>query len=63
MYIQSYKQDGVVKKDPRLEYIYTKKAAELGLIDAMHNLGVMYQEGVIVEKDEMKALAWFNHAG
>lgn len=29
----------------------------------MHNLGVLYNEGVVVPQDELKALAWFNHAG
>ena len=69
--IYSYKEGVVIDKDPKLEYYYTKKvihiyhfkAAELGLIDAMHNLGVLYNEGRIIMKDELKALAWFNHAG
>ena len=40
-----------------------KKAAELGLTEAMHNLAVMYKEGKIVQKNELKALSWFVHAG
>ncbi len=40
-----------------------KKSAELGLVDAQHNLGCIYNEGKIVKKDQLKALAWFTHAG
>ena len=43
--------------------IYIWQSAELGLKDAMHNLGVMYKEGKIVKQDELKALSWFTHAG
>ena len=50
-------------KNPELEYFYTKKAAELGLIEAQHNLACMYLEGKICEYSSIKALAWFKHAG
>ena len=47
------------------EYSYTKRAAELGLIEAQHNLGVMYLIGVPSAEDdsgkvvdEVKALSW-----
>lgn len=46
------------EKDPVLEFDYTKRAAEMGLVDAQHNLGVMYREGH-VRKDHIKSLAWF----
>jgi len=42
--------------------LYTLKAAELGMVEAMHNLGVQYLEGKIVEYDSMKAASWFNRA-
>ncbi len=32
----------IVKKNSELEYLYTLKSAELGLLEAMHNLGCMY---------------------
>lgn len=40
-----------------------KKAAELGSLEAQHNLAVEYLEGTKIEKNEVKALAWFIHAG
>lgn len=53
----------IEKKNPELQLFYTKRAAELGLIEAQHNLGCMYMEGEIVPYDGLKALAWFTHAG
>lgn len=38
-------------------------AAESGVMQAQHNLGCEYLEGGKVKKDEVKALAWFMHAG
>ena len=32
------------------------------MVEAMHNLGVHYLEGKIVEYDSMKAASWFNRA-
>lgn len=52
----------VIPKDPLLSYIYTKKAAELGLVEAMHNLAVIYLEGKIVNAHSFKALSWFSRA-
>lgn len=46
-----------------MEFLYTKKAAELGLTEAQHNLGCMYLEGRICEYSSIKALSWFKHAG
>lgn len=34
-----------------------------GLVEAQHNLGVMYLEGKIVKYNGLKAMAWFSHAG
>lgn len=36
-----------------------KKAAELGVSDAMNYLGIIYEAGEIVEQDDRKALEWF----
>lgn len=47
------------------EFKMTKKAAELGLVEAQHNLGVMYLTGYPKAEDskerhvdEVKALSW-----
>lgn len=37
----------ILKPNPSLEYKYMRKAAELGLVEAMHNVGVMYLEGSV----------------
>ena len=45
-----------------MEYFYTLKAAELGLVEAMHNLGTIYLEGKIVEYNSIKSVSWFLRA-
>ena len=57
--IRRYKAEE--KKDLYLKYL--KLAAETGIIEAQHNLGCEYLEGKSLPKDEVKALAWFIHAG
>ena len=56
-------------KSPYLEYTYMRRAAEGGLTEAQHNVGVMYMQGVYKlpedttkTVDEVKALAWFMKA-
>eukprot|EP01016_Furgasonia_blochmanni_P014549 TRINITY_DN1764_c0_g2_i4.p1 TRINITY_DN1764_c0_g2~~TRINITY_DN1764_c0_g2_i4.p1 ORF type:complete len:297 (-),score=57.20 TRINITY_DN1764_c0_g2_i4:156-1046(-) len=62
--LAKFHREGVVApKDPELEFSYTKTAAEMGLIEAQHNLACMYLEARIVGYDSLKALAWFTHAG
>ncbi len=39
-----------------------KKAAELGIVEAQHNLGCMYIENKVTEYNSIKALAWFTQA-
>lgn len=55
-----------LKRDPHLEYLYMKRAAQAGLVEAQHNLGVKYLQGVRIAPestgptvDQSKALAWF----
>lgn len=55
-----------LKRDPHLEFLYMKRAAQAGLVEAQHNLGVMYLQGARIEPnsagstvDQSKALAWF----
>jgi TPR repeat protein len=43
--------------------MYLLKAAEMGVVEAQHNLGLEYVSGDHFPKDEVKALAWFIHAG
>lgn len=59
----SYKEGIICERNEQLEFHYMKRAAELGLLDAQHNLAVMYKEGRLVKKDDLKALAWFTQAG
>lgn len=41
---------------------YLKEAAESGVISAQHNLANEYMVGKNVEKDDIKAYAWFKQA-
>ena len=45
----------VLKKTKRKHYFGTKKAAQANLAIAQYNLGMLYFEGAVVEKDEEKA--------
>ena len=42
---------------------YLKNAAQGGCIEAQFNLGEQYRTGLNLKKDEVKAFAWFKHAG
>lgn len=44
------------------EFIQTEQLAEQGNPDAQFNLGVMYDEGYGVEKDQFKAVEWYTKA-
>lgn len=62
---QYYKtgKKNVAEKNPKLYALYLKKAAELGLPEAQHNLGLEYLNGgSTIKKDQVKALGWFVHA-
>ena len=39
-----------------------KQAAELGNAEAQYNLGYIYQSGIGVEKDNVKAVKWFSQS-
>ena len=41
---------------------WSLKAAEQGIAEAQHNLGICYAEGCGVEEDETKAVEWFRKA-
>jgi TPR repeat protein len=61
--VLSFREGFIEKKNPELEYFYTKMAAELGLTEAQHNLACMYLDGQLVKYDSLKALSWFSYAG
>jgi len=43
-------------------YWFTK-AAEQGLAGSQTTLGMMYEQGTLIEKDEEKANEWYKKAG
>lgn len=47
----------VVKKNVDLGILYTKQAAEKGILEAAHNLGVIYLEDKYINYDAIKALS------
>jgi hypothetical protein len=58
----------ILERRPADVYTYTKQAAELGLVEAQHNLGSLYLEGAEADAqkpsekcvDEVKALSWYS---
>ena len=56
-----YGEHGLEKDVARAFELY-ERAAELGVIDAHYNLGVLYDEGTDVEKDTAKALRHYEAA-
>jgi TPR repeat protein len=47
--------DGI-KQDRAKAFMYLKKSAQLGYVDGLFKLGVLYDEGIVVEHDEKKIL-------
>lgn len=47
-------------RDPQSAMQDHRKAAELGQIEAMYNLGIAYADGNVVPKDYTSALRWLN---
>ena len=37
-----YNEGILVEKNPRLEFVYLKRAAEEGFVQMQHNLGIVY---------------------
>ncbi len=56
------RQDPFATKAEAKAFEWYKKAAELGQVDAMCNLGVCYDYGKGVDKDEAKAFEWYKKA-
>ena len=57
-----YNEGKHVEKNPKLEFLYLKRAAEEGFVQMQHNLGMVYHEGRLVRKNDRLALAWFREA-
>ena len=51
-----------VEFSPGLHFKYLRRSAEEGYSVAQHLLGVAFQEGKLVKKNYMQALAWFRQA-
>ena len=50
------------EKDPYLQFLYLKRAAEEGYVPAQHMVGIAYHQGEIVERNDFRALAWFRES-
>ena len=51
-----------VPKEFEKGLFYSRRAADHGDRDAQYNLGCLYEEGTVVEKDLGKAIYWFDQA-
>jgi len=49
----------VTERDPRKAVEHLEKAGQLGMVQAWYELGVLYQTGYEIPKDEVKAFEWF----
>lgn len=46
------------ERDPYLQFLYLKQAAEEGYVPAQTMLGIEYHQGELVERNDFRALAW-----
>ena len=51
-----------MEKDNYLAGLYLKRAAEEGMVQAQHMLGIAYHDGKRFKRDDLKALAWFRES-
>ncbi|HEU5093520.1 MAG TPA: SEL1-like repeat protein [Reyranella sp.] len=51
-----------IAKDPQAGAGWMLRAAELGSSDAAFNVGVMYENGFVVERDSSRAAQWYRRA-
>lgn len=61
-YGQEYQAQNSVEEDYGKAINWYHKAAELGNVAAMHDVGWMYQNGYGVERDFQKAMQWYRRA-
>ena len=52
-----------IKKNPDLCIEWFERAAEEGMMGSATTLGMIYEEGKIVEQDLSKAEEWYKKAG
>ena len=57
-----YAEGDIEPKTPSLEFLYLKRSAEEGFVNAQHLLGIAYSRGEICSKNEYKALSWFRES-
>ena len=50
------------ERDRYLEFTYLKRSAEEGFVRAQHMLGLAYHQGELVERNDVKALAWLRES-
>lgn len=54
--------EGEKIKQLQIAFHYYKKSAELGNVEAMFNLGTLFEEGVVVPKKMQTAIEWYSKA-
>ena len=47
--------NGLMNKDVGQAFVYIKKAADMGLVDACNSLAYLYENGIGCDKDPQKA--------
>ena len=57
-----YGEGDIEPKNPGLEFLYLKRSAEEGFVNAQHMLGIAYSRGEICTKNDYKALSWFRES-
>ena len=56
-----YQGEGIAQDKVKAVYWFTK-VAEQGLVDAQHNLAIMYGKGDDIKQDKIKAVYWCTKA-
>jgi TPR repeat protein len=52
----------LIQRNPKLEFLYLKRAAKEGYVHMQHLLGIAYYEGRLVKKNDKLALAWLRES-
>ncbi|MBS7327826.1 MAG: sel1 repeat family protein [Oxalobacter sp.] len=63
MFLSGTSLDGMpVEKNARTAFEYMQKAAHAGLVEAQHDLYILYSEGIGTVKDDIQAFGWLKKA-
>ncbi len=63
MFLSGTSLDGMpVEKNARTAFEYMQKAAHAGLVEAQHDLYILYSEGIGTVKDDVQAFGWLKKA-